>query len=81
MRQLSLDLPNTTYHWLNSQVKTNHFANINEYLQNLIDKEQQQQSLQQSLQQAITEGIESSISSHSFDEIIEKTRKELKASE
>ncbi len=65
MKQLSLDLTNTTYHWLNSQVKTNHFANINEYLQNLINKEQQQQSLQQ----AITKGIESGISPHSFDEI------------
>ncbi len=77
MRQLNLELPNTTYHWLNSQVKTNHFADINEYLQNLINKEQQQQSLQQ----AITESIESGISPHCFNEIIEKTRKELKASE
>jgi len=74
MRQLNLDLPNTTYHWLNSQVKTNHFASISEYLQNLINKEQQQQLLQQ----AITEGIESGISPHNFDEIIEKTRKELR---
>ncbi len=75
MTQLNLELPDTTFHWLNSQAQAGHFATINDYLQTLINKEQQQQSLQQ----AITEGIESGISPHSFTEIIKKTKQELKA--
>ncbi len=71
MKQLSVDLPNTTYHWLNSQVKINHFANINEYIQDLISKEQQM----------ITDDLDGVIRPHCFNEIIEKTRKELKEKE
>lgn len=75
MTQLNLELSDTTYYWPNTQVKTGQFANMNDYLQSLINKEQQRQALQQE----ITKGVESGISSDSFSEIIRQAKTELKA--
>lgn len=76
MTQLNISLSDSSYDWVTKQVKTGKFANSNDYLQALINKEQQHQALQQ----AITEGLESGVSSRSVTEIIEEAKLELKAS-
>lgn len=74
MTQLNISLSDSSYDWVTKQVKTGKISSSDDYLQALINKEQQHQTLQQ----AITEGLESGISQRSVAEITKEARMELK---
>ena len=76
---MNISVPDPMKDWVQSQVNTGTYANTSDYVRDLIRQDQENRNKIQALQNAITAGLESGVSNKSFDEIIEETRKELKA--
>lgn len=78
MATMNISVPDPMKDWVQSQVNTGAYANISDYVRDLIRQDQEHRSKLETLQAAITVGIESGVSNKSFDEIIDQVRYILK---
>ena len=79
MSQITISMPEQINEWVQTQVGTGHYADAEEYLHALVqrDRERKEQALQK-LRQLIAEGDASGVSKRTLPEIREQTRQEAR---
>jgi len=78
MATMNISVPDPMKDWVQSQVNTGAYANISDYVRDLIRQDQENRNKIQALQAAITKGLESGVSGKSFDEIMQAARNSMK---
>ena len=78
MATMNISVPDPMKDWVQAQVETGAYANTSDYVRDLIRQDQENRNKIQALQEAITAGLKSGVSDKSFDQIIQKARKDLK---
>ncbi len=78
MATMNISVPDPMKDWVQSQVNTGAYANISDYVRDLIRQDQENRNKIQALQAAITKGLESGVSEKSFDEIMQAARNSMK---
>ena len=79
MSQITISMPEQISEWVQTQVGTGHYADAEEYLHALVqrDRERKEQAMQD-LRQLIAEGDASGISKRTLPEIWEGARQEAR---
>ena len=78
MATMNISVPDPMKDWVQAQVETGAYANTSDYVRDLIRQDQENRNKIQALQDAITAGLKSGVSNKSFDQIIERARKDFK---
>lgn len=75
MATMNVSLPDPMRKWVEDQVKGGAYANVSDYIRDLIRHDQQRR---ESLQAAIREGIESGRSSRKIEEVMAAAKARLR---
>jgi antitoxin ParD1/3/4 len=73
MATMNVSLPDEMKEWVETQVQTGRYANVSDYIRDLIRQEQEGVA---ELQALVDEGLNSGISDKSLDEIFNEARRE-----
>ncbi len=79
MATMNVSLPDPLKLWVEDQVKGGQYANVSDYVRDLIRRDQQARQQLDGLRAAIDLGLESGISPHSLDDVFAAARKRAKA--
>lgn len=73
--QMNISIPEPMREWCEVQLKEGRFSTIDDYVQDLIRRDQEKQQTTHTVQSLIDKGMKSGISPHSLEEIIAIARK------
>jgi antitoxin ParD1/3/4 len=79
MATMNVSLPDPMKLWVEDQIKGGQYANVSDYVRDLIRRDQQARQQLERLRGAIDLGLESGVSPHSLDEVFAAARKQAKA--
>jgi antitoxin ParD1/3/4 len=72
---MNVSLPDPLKRWVEDQVKGGQYANVSDYVRDLIRRDQQSRQQLADLRAAIDLGVESGISPHGLDDVFAAARK------
>jgi antitoxin ParD1/3/4 len=75
MATMNVSLPETMKDWIEQRVKSGHYANVSDYVRDLIRRDQEKRD---ALVQALIEAEQGGISPRSVQRIIAETKAKLK---
>ncbi len=79
MATMNVSLPDPLKLWVEDQVKGGQYANVSDYVRDLIRRDQQARQQLDGLRAAIDLGLESGISPHGLDDVFATARERAKA--
>ena len=79
MATMNVSLPDPMKMWVEEQIKGGQYANVSDYVRDLIRRDQQARQQLKGLEAAIDLGLESGINPHGLDDVFSAARKRAKA--
>lgn len=77
MATMNVSLPDPMKDWVETQVKSGHYANVSDYMRSLIRRDQSEQEKLEYLREALRGGRESGISKRTVSDIISKAKADI----
>ncbi len=78
MATMNVSLPDPMKDWVESQVKSGHYANASDYVRDLIRRDQSEREKLECLRVALRVGRESGISKKTVSDIISKAKADIR---
>ena len=78
MATMNVSIPNTMKDWVERQVKSGHYANVSDYVRDLIRRDQSEREKLECLREALRIGRESGISKRTVSDIVSQARADIK---
>ena len=79
MATMNVSLPDPMKDWVETQVRGGRYANVSDYVRDLIRRDKSAQDRKNALISALIEGEESGVSERTFEDIIEEVLDEVGA--
>lgn len=77
MPTINISLPEPMQDWVKSQIEEGGYSSSSDYVQDLIQRDQEEHRQQRLLQTAIAEGIKSGISDRSMEDVLKEAQARL----
>ena len=78
MATMNVSLPDAMKRWIEEQVKSGQYANVSDYVRDLIRRDRNEREKLEHLREAIRVGRESGLSSRSVSDVIREAKSDLK---